>query len=243
MESPRNVTLVPPSICSKVRSHLGRIGPISASNSIFRLGTTSVNRVIVSLTLPRFFCRNRNVVPAPAGPSGVFTTDSALGSTFAAFSSRARKKAKTSSTGRAIVTVAAILAMASPFHLGRHTIPRVRRRIGARRTRDLATGVQGLHHRVGTTEGAQVPHVVFLPQDRPHLGPPPEEGKRGPWGLATRPGPSSGRMRRSGSTSGRSRRGSWCRRRIGHHGRARTRSGRRPERARARSRPHGPQGT
>src|SRR5438128_1464242 len=64
---------------------------------------------------------------------------------------------------------------------GRDTGPRVRRRIGARLTRDLATGVQGLHHRVGTTEGAQVPHVVFLPQDRPHLGPPPEEGKRGPW--------------------------------------------------------------
>jgi hypothetical protein len=52
LESPRNVTLVPPSVCSKVRSHLGRIGPISASNSIFRLGSTAVKRVVVSLTFP-----------------------------------------------------------------------------------------------------------------------------------------------------------------------------------------------
>ena len=48
----RKVTLVPPSDPSNVRLHFGRIGPISASNSIFRFGSTAVNRVTVSLIFP-----------------------------------------------------------------------------------------------------------------------------------------------------------------------------------------------
>jgi len=77
-----------------------------------------MNRVVVSLVLPPLSWRNRNVVPARGGPSGVFTTDSTPGSVIGALSSRARKNPKTSSTGRAIVTVDWIFVMGVTPQLG-----------------------------------------------------------------------------------------------------------------------------